>query len=135
MYCINCGAKLQENDSFCDKCGTAVRKNVSEPGPSHTVAEPSRHFDSYSQRVDSVEVKAYLAMQRRWTNLFLCLVVITPIAGFCMYALCSNDITIAEALKYGPIVSLIMFCFGIYPTVKQKMQKPYFQPLHCELAH
>lgn len=125
MYCKNCGAKLHDGDTFCDLCGTAVTKIVSEPKPSHAVATPSRNFGGYSQRVDSDEMKAYLAMQRRWRNLFLCLVVIAPIVGFCIYALCSQDITISEALMYGPIVSLIMFCFGIYPTIKQKLQKPY----------
>ncbi len=125
MYCRNCGTKLNDSDSFCDKCGTAVRRNVSQPEPLHTVAAHSHNSGGYSQRVDSEEIKAYLAMQRRWLNLCLVIMVIAPIVGFCIYALCSSDITIAEAFTYGPIVSLIMFCCGIYPTIKQKMQKSY----------
>ncbi|WP_407403492.1 hypothetical protein [Sodaliphilus sp.] len=31
----------------------------------------------------------------------------------------------SEALTYGPCISLIMFIFGIAPTVKQKMQSSY----------
>lgn len=151
MYCINCGAKLQDGDSFCDQCGTAVVREVSEPArtvaaptqavaaptqavaapartvaaPTQAVAAPTRNISAYSQRIDSPEVKAYLAMQRRWVYICLCIVVIAPIVGFLIYANCSDDITVSEALKYGPIVSLIMFCFGISPTVKQKLQKSY----------
>lgn len=125
MYCINCGAKLHDGDSFCDQCGAAVIRNVSAPEPSHMAPAPPRNYGGYSQRVDSDEVKAYLAKMRRWRNLFLCLVVIAPIVGFLIYAHFSYDITTEEALKYGPIVSLIMFCFGIFPTIKQKLQKPY----------
>lgn len=139
MYCINCGAKLNDNDSFCDQCGTAVVRKVSTPlPPSNAVVPPSNAaipptnavgyshgYDGYSQRVDSDEVKAYLAMQRRWANICLCIVVILPLVIISIYASYTGKMTIPEALGYGVVLSLIMFCFGIYPTIKRKMQKPY----------
>ncbi|MEG0750376.1 MAG: zinc ribbon domain-containing protein [Oscillospiraceae bacterium] len=30
MYCINCGAKLQDDMKFCDECGVKVKTSVSE---------------------------------------------------------------------------------------------------------
>lgn len=81
--------------------------------------------NGYSLRIDSPEMHNYLAKQRKWRNLFLVLVVVGPIVGFCAYALITGDMEMSEALKYGPCVSLIMFLFGIFPTVKQKLQSYY----------
>lgn len=139
MYCTNCGAKLNDNDSFCDQCGTAVVRKASTPlPPSNAVVPPSNAaipptnavgyshgYDGYSQRVDSAEVKAYQAKIGRWTNIFLCLMVILPIVIICIYASYTGKMTIPEALGYGAVLSLIMFCFGITPTIKRKMQKSY----------
>lgn len=90
--------------------------------------------NGYSMIVDSPEMKKYQEKQRRWRNIWLVLVVVAPIVGFCAYAMFTGDMEMGEALKYGPCVSLIMFLFGIYPTVKQKMQSSYIGTI-IEMKH
>lgn len=119
MQCIKCGTQLPIDALFCPKCGSAINSNDSS-----NAIDPLT-YRGYSQKLESPEMKKYLAMQRRWRNIALAVVVVAPIIGFCIYAHVSNSITMSEALTYGPIVSLIMFIFGIFPTVKQKMQKSY----------
>lgn len=31
MYCTNCGAQLQQDDTFCSQCGTGVGKTLVRP--------------------------------------------------------------------------------------------------------
>lgn len=90
--------------------------------------------NGYSMIVDSPEMTKYMDKQRKWRNIWLVLVVVAPIVGFSAYAMFTGDIEMSEALMYGPCVSLIMFLFGIYPTVKQKMQSSYIGTV-IEMTH
>lgn len=86
---------------------------------------PGKTPEGYSLRVNSPEMVRYQEKQKQWSNIWLCIMAVVPIVGFVLYAQFSDEITMGQALAFGPCVSLIMLAFGLYPRVKQKFQKSY----------
>lgn len=120
MYCYKCGSQLPDGTPVCPNCQSLLTE-----APVTQRDNSGKTPEGYSLKVDSPEMEKYLGKQRKWRNIFLVLVVLGPIVGFLIAAQFSRNMTTEDAVIYGPCVSLIMFCFGIYPTVKQKLQKSY----------
>ena len=106
MYCVNCGQKLQDVDSFCSRCGTSRNGIIPprEPQPTYnnaTISYPRRTVDNNTTQLYGFLLSLFIL---GWLGVFV------GVAGL-------NDCQFYD--KKGKAFSIFNIVFGmIIDTVK-----------------
>ena len=127
-FCPNCGQPVNPGDAFCEKCGTKLRVSAPEAdGAAQETVHPRMGVPApgYSRRINDPEIQRAMKKSRQAGAFFGLFVIPLPLIGFVIYAAVTGDMEIAEAAKYGFIVSLIFLAFAFFSAVKQRTEKPY----------
>ena len=97
MFCKNCGMKMNEQDSYCSNCGTAVQNGSFQQGA--TSQQP-------------VSRPAPIAHTNKYDFLWILLGLIIPLAGFIIFLVWKDSNP--KAAKYAGVGALITTCLGIF---------------------
>lgn len=110
MYCIKCGKKLENDDKFCDNCGTAVDNNLQNNIPQSQTSTPK------ISTKDNQKITDFM----KWSLVFLAM----RFASYFFYSISLKTnieilIKIANTIYMVPwlVISLI---FAIISRVKYK---------------
>ena len=142
-YCEKCGAKLRTTIPGATSTAQAHESNdfaqapAYEPAQAYAQESPNQNAQAsgnvhmgipapgYSSRVNDPEILRAMKKMRRASGIFGMFVIPLPLIGFVIYASVTGDMEVAEAVKYGLIVSAIFLAFAVFSALKQRMEKPY----------
>jgi hypothetical protein len=113
--CASCGANLPEDAAFCICCGRAA--DSAAQGPSEPVqAGPSQSaagLIGFSNRCDSPEILAAAQKNRKFSIVFMWILVLLPLVGFPVAGLLINDFPFGESVIIGVGIAFLMLVFNL----------------------
>ena len=135
-FCPNCGQPVHADALFCESCGTKLGTPAPETGETarrdpqeSTQRDTNARMDiptpGYSNRINDPDILRAMQKARRASGFFGMFVIPLPLIGFVVYASVTDSMEMADAVKYGLIVSAIFLVFSLFSAVKQRAQKPY----------
>ena len=135
-FCPNCGHPVNADDMFCENCGAklgpsipgtgeTVRRNPQERTQGDTNVRMDIPAPGYSNRINDPEIQKAMKKSKRTSGFFGLFVIPLPLIGFVVYASVTGSVEMADAVKYGPIVSAVFLVFTIISALKQRTQKSY----------
>lgn len=135
-FCPNCGQPVNADDVFCESCGTKLGtlnletpEAVQRAQPGSALGNSDAHMGipspGYSARINDTEILRAMRKSKRASGFFGIFIIPLPLIGFVIYASVTGDMEIADAVKYGLIVSAIFLVFWIFSSLKQRAQKSY----------
>ena len=135
-FCTNCGQPVHAGDVFCENCGTKLEVSGSGSAGAEPVSLQESMTKSmsayantpgvgYSARIDNPEILAAMKKSRKASGIFGLFVIPLPLVGFVIYASVTGEMELADAVRYGLIVSAVFLVFAVFSAIKQRTEKPY----------
>lgn len=106
-----------------------AQRNAARAQPGSALGNSDAHMGipspGYSARINDTEILRAMRKSKRASIFFGIFIIPLPLIGFVIYASVTGDMEIADAVKYGLIVSAIFLVFWIFSSLKQRAQKSY----------
>ena len=115
MYCVSCGKKLEDGDSFCPGCGAPAVAGKEGGAP---VSPASGIKPGFSDKINDPAIRAAMKKNNKAAGVFAVLLVLAPPVVTLLLSLKNNDFSY---FRYGIILAAVFLVFIlIYVTVTEK---------------
>lgn len=119
MYCVSCGKKLEDGDSFCPGCG-APAVAVKEGGA--PVSPASGIKPGFSDKINDPAIRAAMKKNNKAAGVFAVLLVLAPPVVTLILSLKNNDFSY---FRHGMILAAVFLVFYLISVTKKKGEKQW----------
>lgn len=119
MFCQNCGTKLNEGASFCEKCGEAVAPLSQESQPR------ANGLMGFSSKISDPAFVSYKKKSVAWAFIFAGILAIIAIFAFPIYGNKSGEIEWPNSLFYGIGIGGMFLLIATLQTLKKGIDKTW----------
>ncbi|OPY84558.1 MAG: hypothetical protein A4E71_02608 [Smithella sp. PtaU1.Bin162] len=114
MFCSCCGNTIDENQSFCSRCGASFGK-----GPVQS------QLIGFSPRINDAAFTAYKKKSRSWSFIFSFILAVIAIVAFPIYGNATGEIDWPFSLYYGLGIGGMFIIIAILQTIKRGVDKTW----------
>jgi hypothetical protein len=128
VFCINCGAKINENAIFCSSCGTAVgvqSNQAPQPGNMGGPAVQGTSCVGFSPRISDPAFAKYLKNTNRYAAIFSIILAIIAVVGFTIAGETSSEMDNPESMYIGFGIGGMFLLIALFTILGRKKSKTW----------